>query len=104
MLERIMRDVGGVNRDMDDAGVAVIRARLTPAVRAVTVRPGTEHMLVTDGPFAETKEHIGGFALIDVANHDAAMVWARRLVTATTLPIEIRELLDADLSPRAFKG
>jgi len=104
MLEPIIRDVEGVNREMDAAGVSVIRARLTPAAAAVTVRPGAERMLVTDGPFAETKEHIGGFALIDVANRDAAMVWARKLVTATTLPIEVRELLSADLSPKAFRG
>jgi hypothetical protein len=92
MLERIMRDVEAVNREMDAAGVTVLRARLSPAIDAVVVRPTAGGTLVTDGPFAETKEHIGGFALIEAAGSDAALAWARKLAGATTLPIEVRAL------------
>lgn len=94
ILDGIMRDVEAVNRQMDAAGVAVLRARLTPAGDAKVVRPRQDGMIVTDGPFAETKEHIGGFALIDAAGHDAALEWARKLAAATTLPIEVRAVVD----------
>jgi hypothetical protein len=90
MLDRIMRDVDAVNREMDEAGVMVLRAGLSPAPDAKVVRAKDGGMLVTDGPFAETKEHIGGFALIDVADRDAALAWAHKIAAATTLPIEVR--------------
>jgi hypothetical protein len=90
MLDRIMRDVDAVNREMDEAGVMVLRAGLSPAPEATVVRAKDGGMLVTDGPFAETKEHIGGFALIDVADRDAALAWAHKIAAATTLPIEVR--------------
>ena len=90
MLARIMRDVDAVNREMDEAGVTVLRAGLSPARDAKVVRAQDGRMLVTDGPFAETKEHIGGFALIDVADRDAALAWAHKIAAATTLPIEVR--------------
>lgn len=47
-------------------------------------------MLVTDGPFVELKEYLGGLTIIDVPDLDAAMHWARRSTEATTLPIEVR--------------
>ena len=90
ILARIMRDVEAVNDEMDDAHVTVLRAGLSPAGEAKVVRAKDGGMLVTDGPFAETKEHIGGFALIDVADRDAALAWAHKLAAATTLPIEVR--------------
>lgn len=92
VLDRIMRDVRAFNREMDDAGVSVLRAGLAPAREATVVRPNADGMLVTDGPYIETKEHLGGFALIDVVNHDAALGWARKLAAATTLPIEVNEV------------
>lgn len=94
VLERIMRDVDSVNDEMDDAGVTVLRARLTPATNAVVVRSNDGRMAVTDGPFAETKEHIGGFALIEAADREAALAWAHKIAAATTLPIEVRRLTD----------
>jgi len=93
VLTRIMRDVDAVNREMDEAGVMVLRAGLASARDASVVRAKDGGMLVTDGPFAETKEHIGGFALIDVADRDAALTWAHKIAAATTLPIEVRAAL-----------
>jgi hypothetical protein len=90
VLARIMREVEAVNREMDEAGVMVLRAGLSSAHDAKVVRAKDGGMLITDGPFAETKEHIGGFALIDVADGDAALAWAHRIAAATTLPIEVR--------------
>ena len=50
--------------------------------------------LLTDGPFIEGKEHLGGFSIIDVPDLDAALAWGRRLSRATTLPIEVRPFRD----------
>jgi hypothetical protein len=47
-------------------------------------------VLITDGPFTEGKEHLGGFTVIDVDDLDAALGWARRLAKIVTLPVEVR--------------
>jgi hypothetical protein len=54
------------------------------------VRPADGEPLVTDGPFAEAKEFLGGFTIVDVPDLDAALEWGRRVAAATTLPIEVR--------------
>ncbi|MEV4546132.1 YciI family protein [Micromonospora echinaurantiaca] len=89
-LEPIMRDVEAVNREMRAAGVWVFGAglELAPAARVVRVRD--DETLLTDGPFAEGKEHIGGFTVIAAPDLDAALGWAAKLARATTLPIEVR--------------
>lgn len=92
-LEPIMRDLAQVNTDMTVAGVRVMAAGLTPASEAFVVRGGRGTPAVTDGPFAESKEHIGGFTIIDVADVEQARHWAERLAAAITLPIEVREIL-----------
>jgi hypothetical protein len=89
-LEAIMRDVGEVDRAMREAGVWVFAGGLFPPDRATTLRPKADEVLVTDGPFAEGREHVGGFTVVDVADLDAALDWGRRLARATTLPIEVR--------------
>lgn len=95
-LERIMTNVEAVRQDMKAAGVLVFTAGLHPADKARVVRPQVKSLFVTDGPFAETKEHLGGFSIIDAADEAVALVWAQRLAAATTLPIEMRALHDSD--------
>lgn len=85
-LDQIMADVDAVDRAMRDAGVWVFSGGLHPLHTATVVRGG----LVTDGPFIETKEHLGGFSIIDAPDIDAALGWAQRLSAATRLPIEVR--------------
>jgi hypothetical protein len=89
-LELIMRDVGEVDRAMHDAGVWVFAGGLYPPDRATVLRPKGEEVLLTDGPFAEGREHVGGFSIIDAPDLDAALEWGRKLARATTLPIEVR--------------
>jgi hypothetical protein len=89
-LEAIMRDVGQVDDAMRAAGVWVFAGGLFPPDRATTLRPKADEVLVTDGPFAEGREHVGGFSVVEVADLDAALDWGRRLARATTLPIEVR--------------
>jgi hypothetical protein len=85
-LEPIMRDVANLIDEMRDAGVWVFNGGLTPPSSATVVRGD----LVTDGPFAEGKEHVGGLCVIEAPDLDAALTWARKASQATTLPIEVR--------------
>jgi hypothetical protein len=89
-LEQIMKDVGAVDQAMRDAGVWVFAGGLYPPPSSTVLRPNGGDVLMTDGPFAEGKEHVGGFSIIDVDDLDAALDWARQLARATTLPIEVR--------------
>jgi len=89
-LEKIMRDVGAVDQEMRDAGVWVFAGGLHPPSTATLLRPQGGDVLATDGPFAEGKEHIGGFSIVKAPDLDAALEWGRKLSRATTLPIEVR--------------
>jgi hypothetical protein len=90
-LNAIMADVDEVDREMRDKGVWVFAGGLHAPSTATVVRAqkGAD-VLMTDGPFAEGKEHLGGFTIVDVPDLDAALEWGRRLAEATTLPIEVR--------------
>jgi hypothetical protein len=90
VMARIDRDVNAVNADMHAAGVWVFSQGLLPASMATVLRPSDGEVLVTDGPYAEGKEHLGGFSIVDVPDLDAALEWGRRVALATTLPIEVR--------------
>lgn len=90
VMARIDRDVTAVDSDMRTAGVWVFSNGLLPPSSATVLRPSDGEVLVTDGPFAEGKEHLGGFSIVDVPDLDAALEWGRRLALATTLPIEVR--------------
>ena len=89
-LEPIMRAVDAVDREMREAGVWVFAGGLYPPSSATTLRPKDDEILVTDGPFAEGREHVGGFSIITAPDLDAALDWGRKLARATTLPIEVR--------------
>ena len=92
VLEPIMQDLEGLNREMKAAGAWVFAAGLHPTDTATVVRQQGAGLLITDGPFAETKEHLGGFTVIEAADLDAALGWAGKLARATTLPIEVRPI------------
>jgi hypothetical protein len=89
-LEAIMRDVDAVDQEMKDAGVWVFAGGLHEPEASTVVRASSDDVVTTDGPFAEGKEHIGGFSIVDAPDLDAALEWARKLSRATTLPIEVR--------------
>ncbi len=85
--------VAGIEADMEAAGAFVYSARLSEPSEAKVVRRGPGRPKTTDGPFAETKEHIGGFYLIEAATTAAAMEWASRVSDAIGEAIEIRPLV-----------
>ncbi|WP_426979216.1 YciI family protein [Pseudarthrobacter sp. O4] len=91
-LAPIMADLEVLNREMKAAGVWVFAAGLHPTDTATVVRRQGTEVLITDGPFAEGKEHLGGFTVIDAPDLDAALGWAGKLARATTLPIEVRPI------------
>jgi len=89
-LETIMRDVYALRQEMKTAGAWVFSGGLYPASTATVVRVKAGEALLTDGPFVEGKEHIGGFTIVKAPDLDAALEWGRKLARATTLPIEVR--------------
>jgi hypothetical protein len=91
---RIHEHVTVVHAEREAAGAWVFGGGLHEASTStvVTVRGGD--VLVTDGPFAETKEQLGGFSIIDVPDLDAALAWAQKTAQATTCPIEVRPFQD----------
>ncbi|MGH3756965.1 YciI family protein [Actinophytocola sp.] len=91
VLEPIMRDLGKLNDEMRAAGAWVFGAGLHPPSTATVLRAKASDVLVTDGPFIEGKEYLGGFTVIRAADLDEALGWARRLAAVLEpLWIEVR--------------
>jgi hypothetical protein len=86
VLDAVMRDVNAVVADARTTGAWVFNGGLHPASTATVVRASRGDVLITDGPFAEGKEHIGGFLIVKVPDLDAALGWARRLARALVVP------------------
>ena len=89
--EKMYAEHGAFMRAVRDAGVTITySAELVPAERGRVVRPGGDTHLVTDGPYAETKEQLGGFYVLDVADLDTAVDWAKRIPMLPTDAVEVR--------------
>ncbi|MEV1168769.1 YciI family protein [Nonomuraea sp. NPDC049784] len=91
LLEPIMREVAAFDEELKAAGAWVFAGGLHDAGAAAVVRPGNGESLVTDGPYVEGKEHVGGLSIIKAPDLESALEWGRKLARATTLPIEVRE-------------
>lgn len=91
-MEPIMRELGKINAELKAAGAWVFGGGLVDAPAASTVvhAQKTGEVLITDGPYVEGKEHLGGVDIIDVADLDEALAWARRYSEVTGLPMEVR--------------
>ena len=98
-LEKVMRDVDALQQELKDAGAWVFAAGLHPPSTATVVRVKDGEVLMTDGPYAEGKEHLGGFTIIRAPDLDAALEWARKTARVITLPIEVRPLQDEGDEP-----
>ena len=85
------RDIDVLNEEMVAAGVRVFVGGLKPASEAKSLREQPDgKVLTTDGPYLETKEHIGGFWVLEVADLDEALAWGRKAVVACRVPVEVR--------------
>ncbi len=100
-LQKVMRDMGALVAEMKSAGAWVFNAGLHPPATATVVRTRRDEVLVTDGPYAEGKEHIGGFLIVRAADLDAALAWGQKLARVLTLdgphvegglPVEVRPI------------
>lgn len=95
VLAGIMHDVAALTAEMQEAGAWVMGAGLEPPATATVVRVRAGRTHATDGPYAETREQVGGFTIVTAPSRDAALAWAHRLAAATTLPVEVRALQGA---------
>ena len=86
----IMGNVAKLQADMQEAGVWVFSGGLEAPDTATVLRRSGDDVLVTDGPFVELKEYVGGLTIIDAPDLDAALHWGRRSTEAVGLPIEVR--------------
>lgn len=93
-LAPVMRDVRALGDEMKAAGAWVFAGSLHAPTTATVVRFRDGDTLTTDGPFAEGKEHVGGFWIVRAEDLDAALAWGRKAARATTLPIEVRPFQD----------
>lgn len=93
MTEEMANEIYALNDEMDAAGVTVFACGLSPAgsAKSLRVQPNGE-VLVTDGPFLEAKEHVGGISIIEAADMDEALKWARRGAVACRASSEVREV------------
>jgi hypothetical protein len=89
-MQRAYKDVDALNGELQSSGVWVFAGGLQPPSSATVVRAQGGQVVATDGPFAETKEQLGGFWIIDVADLDAALEWARKATVACAAPVEVR--------------
>jgi hypothetical protein len=89
-LDKVMSDVTALGEEMKGAGAWVFGNGLHSPTTATVVRVKDDQVLMTDGPFVELKEHLGGFTIVNAPDLDAALEWGRKLARATTLPIEVR--------------
>ena len=90
VMEQAYKDVDALNEEMKSAGAWLFAGGLHPATTATLVRIQDGDVLTTDGPFAETKEQLGGFWVIQAADLDAALAWAAKATRACRAPVEVR--------------
>jgi len=94
VLAQAMRDVGALIEETKAAGVWVFNGGLHPPSTATVVRLEGGDLLTTDGPYAEGKEHVGGFLILRTPDLDSALDWARKAARVITLPIEVRPFVE----------
>ena len=85
------REIHARNKEMIAAGVRKFACGLGPA-KSLRAQTGGG-VLITDGPYLETKEHVGGFWILEAADMDEALAWARKAVIACRVPVEVRAFL-----------
>lgn len=91
------RDIDVLNKEMEAKGVRLFAGGLRPAREAKSLRAQPDgEVLVTDGPFLETKEHVGGFWILEAADLDEALAWGRKAAVACRGPVEVRTFFRSD--------
>ncbi len=92
--EETIEKIHALNRELIATGARKFACGITPPASAKSVRAQADGtVLVTDGPYTETKEHMGGFWILEAANMDEALAWARKGAVACRASGEVREIL-----------
>ena len=89
-MQQFMTKVNALEDEMRSAGSYLFGGALHGPDTATVVRVADQDFLTTDGPFAESKEHLGGFYIIEAEDLDAALDWAKKTTAAVNHPIEVR--------------
>ncbi|HEY3779978.1 MAG TPA: YciI family protein [Fimbriimonadaceae bacterium] len=96
--EAMVKDIDDLNIEMEAAGARIFAGGMQRAENAKSLRAQTGgEVLVTDGPYLETKEHIGGFWLLRAADMEEALAWGRKAAVACRAPVEVREFTRCNL-------
>ena len=91
--EATVREINVLNDELEAAGARIVAGGLGAPSQAKSLRPQPNgDVLITDGPYLEAKEHVGGLSIIEAANMDEALAWGRKSVIAGRMPIEVREI------------
>ena len=93
-MEKMFADVEAFNNEAKEAGAWVFAGGLFPPDSATVVAAKGGDVVVTDGPYAETKEQLGGFWVLKADDLDAALAWARKATVACGAPVEVRPFQD----------
>src|SRR5881397_1422005 len=93
-MRQFMERVGVLEEELKSAGAWLFGGRLHEPDTATVVRVSDGEVLTTDGPFAESKEHLGGFYIIEAEDLDAALAWGSKVTGAIQAPIEVRPFWD----------
>ena len=89
--EAMIREIGALNQEMDSAGARFFAGGLESPSHAKSLRKQSDGKVsITDGPYLEAKEHIGGFWILECADMDQALAWGRKAVVACRVPVEVR--------------
>jgi hypothetical protein len=91
-MQQSWEQIAALESELKSAGAWVFSARLHEPDTATVVRVSNGEILMTDGPFAEAREHLGGFYIVDAQDLDAALGWAARVTRCIGEPIEVRPL------------
>jgi hypothetical protein len=91
--EATVHDINVLSDELEDAGARIFAGGLSAASQAKSLRPQPNgEVLITDGPYLEAKEHVGGFTILEAADMDEALAWARKGAIACRTPVEVREI------------
>ena len=95
--EAMERDIDALNEEMETAGVRVVVGELGPlsSARSLLLQPEGK-VLITDGPYTEAREHVGGFCVLDAADLDEALAWGARAAVACRTSVEARPVWRPD--------
>ena len=89
--DAMSRDIDALNDEMEAAGIRIFVGGLYPASSAKSLRAQPDgEVLITDGPYLRTTEHVGGFWVLECASPDEALAWGRKAAIACRAPVEVR--------------